>query len=250
MQIKGNTILISGGATGIGLALAEAFVQTGNEVIICGRRAQRLQAARVKLPRIHIRECDITRESDREALFNWTTSNFKNLNVLINNAGIQRRINLLNGIGGLLDGEDEIQTNLTAPVYLSARFIPFLQQKDTAAIINVSSALGFVPVSPMPVYCATKAALHSFTLSLRHQLRNTPVKVFEIVPPAVDTELGIPAHEKDQRTHGGIPPSEVSRQTLASMEQDEYEILVGGKNNLAVSARTNFDETYNLMNPR
>jgi len=248
MKITGNTILITGGATGIGFSLAEAMVKAGNEVIICGRRESRLKDAKEKLSLIHTMVCDVTDEKQREALFDWTTTHFKSLNMLINNAGIQRRINLNNGFKDLLNGDDEITTNLTAPIYLATRFIPFLAEKKEAAIINVSSGLGFMPSAAMPVYCATKAALHSFTISLRYQLRDSSIKVFEIVPPSVNTELGIPMNEKGVRYHGGIPPAEVAATTLGALTKNEYEIFVGGANNIAMIARTNPEKAFKQMN--
>jgi uncharacterized oxidoreductase len=190
MNIRNNTVLITGGATGIGFALAEALVELGNTVLICGRRQDRLQEAKRKLPGIHIRTCDVSKETERKSLFNWVRDNFDDFNILVNNAGIQRMVDLKKGIRGLTDGENEIEINLAAPIYLSAYFIPLLTKRKKAAIVNVSSGLAFVPIASMPVYCATKAAVHSFTESLRHQLKDTSVKVFEIIPPMVDTELG------------------------------------------------------------
>jgi uncharacterized oxidoreductase len=196
MKTKENTILITGGATGIGFSLAETLVKAGNRVIICGRREGKLKEAKGKLPQIQTRVCDVSREKERESLFNWVKDNFKDLNVVINNAGIQRMVNLKKGTQDLFNGENEIETNLVALIHLSAYFIPLLLKKKEAAIINVSSGLGFVPIAAMPVYCATKAAVHSFSLSLRHQLKNTTIKVFEVIPPIVDTELDKGARDR------------------------------------------------------
>ena len=157
MKTSGNTILITGGATGIGFALAEAFVKAGNKVLICGRRKARLEEAKEKLPQIQVRQCDLSRKEDRESLCNWVRDNYKDLNVLVNNAGIQRAIDLRKGTAELFGGEDEVQINLAAPIHLSAYFAPLLLKKKEAAIVNVSSGLGFVPIAAMPVYCATKA---------------------------------------------------------------------------------------------
>jgi len=126
MKIKDNTILITGGATGIGFSLAKALVNAGNKVIICGRRESKLKEARDKLPQIQVRVCDMSKEKERESLFKWVEANFKDLNVLINNAGIQRMVNLKKGTKDLFSGENEIETNLVAPIHLSAYFIPFL----------------------------------------------------------------------------------------------------------------------------
>jgi len=123
-----------------------------------------------------------------------------------------------------------------------------LLKKREAAIINVSSGLGFVPIAAMPIYCATKAAVHSFTISLRYQLRDTSIRVFEIVPPAVDTELGKGTTEEGEHEYRGIPPSEVARATLAAVANNEYEILVGEVNDLVMGARTNPEQAFQNIN--
>jgi uncharacterized oxidoreductase len=248
MKIKDNTILITGGATGIGFSLAQALVNAGNKVIICGRRESKLKEAKDRLPQIQVRVCDMSKEKERESLFKWVEANFKDLNVLINNAGIQRMVNLKKGTKDLFSGEDEIETNLMAPIHLSAYFIPLLLKKKEAAIINVSSGLGFVPIASMPVYCATKAAVHSFTVSLRYQLRDTSIKVFEIVPPAVDTELGKGTTEEAAQEYRGIPPSEVARAAITAMTNDEYEILVGEAKDLVMRARANPEQAFLSIN--
>ena len=227
MKTNGNTILITGGATGIGFALAEAFIKTSNKVLICGRRETRLKEAKSKLPQIHTRKCDLSNNIDRETFCSWVKENYRDLNIVINNAGIQRLVDLKNGTAALLKGEDEIQTNFAAPMYLSAFFAPLLMNKRESAIINVSSGLAFVPMAIMPVYCATKAAMHSFTVSLRHQMQATNIKVFEIVPPAVETELGKGSTVESEDVYRGISPSEVATATLKAIENDQYEIVIG-----------------------
>ncbi|WNQ10786.1 SDR family NAD(P)-dependent oxidoreductase [Paenibacillus aurantius] len=192
MKLIGNTILITGGGSGIGLAFAERFIKTGNKVIVCGRRENVLQQAKEKVPNLITRVCDLEMESERVALFDWVTANFPDVNVLVNNAGIQLRYNVLKA-----DARDnwsyfskEITTNLEAPCHLSMLFAIYFAAKETAAIINVTSGLAFTPFAIAPIYSATKAALHSFTISLRHQLSETSVKVIEVAPPAVNTSLG------------------------------------------------------------
>ena len=248
MKIKGNTVLITGGATGIGFSLAEAMVNAGNKVIICGRREDKLKAAVNKLPQIRIKVCDVSQKRDREALFVWAKENFPDLNILVNNAGIQRMINLKKGTADLFKGENEIKTDLVAPIYLSAYFIPWFLKKKEAAIINVSSGLGFVPIAAMPVYCAAKAAVHSFTVSLRYQLKDTSIKVFEIVPPAVDTELGKISTSDEAQEYRGIPPSDVASATLKALAKNEYEILVGEARDLVKGARTNPEQAFLNIN--
>jgi uncharacterized oxidoreductase len=248
MKINGNTILITGGATGIGFALAETLVNAGNKVVICGRRENKLTEAKYKLPQIEIKICDVSKEKEREALFVWTKNNYPGLNVLINNAGIQRMVNLKKGTKELFDGENEIETNLVAPINLAAYFIPWFLKKKETAIINVSSGLGFVPIAAMPVYCATKAAIHSFTISLRHQLKDTSIKVFEIVPPAVDTELGKGTTSDESQEYRGVPPAEVAEATIKALAKNEYEIIVGEAKGLVAGARTNPEQAFQNIN--
>jgi uncharacterized oxidoreductase len=248
VKVSGNTVLITGGATGIGLALAEAFSKKGNEVIICGRRKNKLLEAQKKLPKLHIKVCDISKDRNRKALFDWATSNFTNLNILVNNAGIQRQIDLTKGIADLESGEDEIRVNLEAPILLSALFIPHLIKQKRSAIINISSGLAFVPIAAMPVYCATKAAIHSFSLSLRHQLAGTKVKVYEVVPPIVDTELDKGARGQRGQDNRGIKPEEVAAATIKGVENDDFEIVIGMAQNLRMGARTNPEQAFKQIN--
>jgi len=248
MKTNGNTILITGGATGIGFALAEAFVKAGNKVLICGRRKAKLEEAKGQLPQIQVRQCDLSQKEDRESLCNWVRENHEDLNILVNNAGIQRAINLKKGTTELFGGEDEVQINFTAPIHLSAYFAPLLLEKKEAAIVNVSSGLGFVPIAAMPVYCATKAGIHMFSISLRHQLKGTPVKVFEIVPPAVDTELGRDTTGALEQGYRGILPSEVAEATMKALKNDEYEIVIGETKGLVDGSRKDFEKIFQELN--
>jgi uncharacterized oxidoreductase len=192
MKLSGNTILITGGSAGIGLAFAERFIAAGNKVIVCGRRENALQEAKKKHHDLITRVCDVGNESERTDLFDWVTENHPDVNVLVNNAGIQQRFNVLKADARNDWGyfNKEITTNVEAPFHLSMLFAPFFAEKDEAAIINVTSGLAFTPMAIAPIYSATKAAFHSFTMSLRHQLSSTGVEVIEIAPPAVNTDLG------------------------------------------------------------
>ena len=248
MKIKGNTILITGGGTGIGLALAETLTEAGNQVLICGRRLEMLEEAKRRLPGISFLQCDLTKSEDRQALFRWATQEYPDLNVLVNNAGIQRQIDLTQGAEELLEGEDEVEINLCVPILLSAMFTPHLMNQGTAAIINMSSGLGFIPIAFMQVYSATKAALHSFSLSLRHQLRNSPIKVFEIIPPTVDTELDKGARGRRGQVDRGIPSVEVAQATLQALAADEYELAVGRAEGLRMAARSDPESYFRRMN--
>lgn len=231
MKVSGNTLLITGGATGIGFALAEAFVKAGSEVIICARTEENLKQAQERLPQLHVKQCDISKEADCDELYTWATENFKDLNVLVNNAGIQRMIDFKKGTEDLIrnraiDGEDEIAVNFKSLVYLTALFTPYLLKQNEAAIVNVSSGLAFHPMPLLPVYSATKAAVHTFSIALRHQLEGTSVKVFELIPPMVDTNLDKGARKARGQTYFGITTDELIQPAIKAFEEDEYEIRV------------------------
>lgn len=190
MRLTGNTILITGGASGIGLALTKRFWEAGNEVIICGRRPDKLIEVKERFPGVHTKVCDVADEVSRRGLCNWITGTFPTVNVLINNAGIQQRMDMLGTGLEWSDCHQEIAANLEAPAHLSMLLIDHFMRQPQASIINVTSGLAFTPPAWVPIYGATKAALHSFTVTLRLQLANTNVEVIEIIPPAVNTDLG------------------------------------------------------------
>jgi uncharacterized oxidoreductase len=246
MKLAGNTVLITGGATGIGFVLAEAFLKEGSIVLICGRREARLAEAKKRHPALHTRVSDIAKEEDRRTLGDWAISH--NVNILINNAGVQREVDFTRGLEALTEGDNEIRCNLEGPLYLTALLLPHLLSRQNAAIINVSSGLGFIPIARMPVYCATKAALHSFTLSLRHQLSRRGIKVFEVIPPTVDTELDREARARRGQTDRGIPAQDVADAVMKGMAEDRLEIPVGMAANLVAGSRANFDQIFKNMN--
>ena len=186
MQLSNNKILITGGATGIGFALAERFVQEHNTVIICGRRESALNQATEKFPAIISRICDLSIANERQELFNWISREHNDLNVLINNAGIQQWMSIEDE-NFFQRAKEEITINIEAPVHLVSLF-QNLKSLDT--IINVTSGLSFSPLTKTPVYSATKAFLHSFTLSLKHLLKPKNIEVIELIPPALNTDLG------------------------------------------------------------
>ncbi|HUI31568.1 MAG TPA: SDR family NAD(P)-dependent oxidoreductase [Candidatus Acidoferrales bacterium] len=250
MNISGNTILITGGATGIGYAFAESFLAEKNEVIICGRRKERLLEVQKKHPEVHIRVCDVADEADRKSLVEWATSSFPKLNILINNAGIQRDVDFTKGVDEFLAGESEIKINLEAPIILSGMVIPYLTGKKDAAIINVSSGLGFIPAARMPVYSATKAALHAFSMALRHQLLKTGIKVIEVVPPGVDTELNPEGRAKRGNYKAGLTPEEFVAAVMKSLKADVLEIGHGMTEGAIKASRAELDESFKRMNSR
>jgi uncharacterized oxidoreductase len=186
-----NTILITGGATGIGYALMERYLDAGDTVIICGRRKDKLEAAQQRYPQLHIFACDLSQQSERELLVNYLAKNFPKLNMLINNAGISRLIDLRAGVRDLLAGANEIAINFEAPVYLKGMLMKQLLSCEEATIINISSPIAQHPLPDLPLYSATKAGFHTYTMVLREQLAATAIKVIEVSPPAVASEINL-----------------------------------------------------------
>lgn len=186
MQLSNSKILITGGGSGIGLALAERFAEMGNTVIVSGRRADVLAKAEESHPNIIAKVCDLSLEAERTALFNWVTENHPDLDTFINNAGIQNWMGL-DDENYLARAEAEITTNVIAPIHLTQLFsnLPGLK-----TLVNVTSGLAFVPASPIAVYSATKAFFHSYTLSTRYILNKKGIEVIELIPPALNTDLG------------------------------------------------------------
>lgn len=217
MNKSGNTVLITGGGSGIGLALVEKFVNEGNQVIITGRQEEKLKGVKLKYQEVMYEVADIANESDRQKL----VEKYPDVNILVNNAGVQYNYILSQekNAGSLIDMEFNI--NLIGPIQLIQLFLPKLLQKEEAAIINVSSGLGLVPKESAPVYCASKAGLHIFSKALRYQLEGTNIKLFEIMPALIDTEM------TKGRGKGKITPEKLTEEFWRSFKKDKFEIQIG-----------------------
>jgi uncharacterized oxidoreductase len=220
MKLTGNTILITGGGSGIGLGLAQAFHKLGNQVIIAGRRQDVLDQATSANPGMKSVVLNIEDPASIAATVNKLTAEFPALNAVLNNAGIMRPEALQKG--AVADAEAIVTTNLLGPIRLIAALMPHLLQQPAATILNVSSGLGFVPLAFTPTYCATKAAIHSYTQSLRYQLKDTAIKVIEIIPPWVATELMGPT-PSDPRA---MPLDKYIAETISLLGTDADEIIV------------------------
>lgn len=187
MKMTGNTILITGGGSGIGLGLAEAFAQLDNQVIVAGRSPEKLEVATKKGFKTY--SVDMTKSESIQALAKKVIQDFPNLNVVIQNAGVMRSEDLLKG-GNAQIQDETVTTNLLGPMRLNEALLPHLLKQRAATIMTVTSGLAFLPLAMSPTYCATKAAMHSYTESLRYQLKDTAVQVIELPPPYVQTHLG------------------------------------------------------------
>jgi uncharacterized oxidoreductase len=239
MNLSNNKILITGGSNGIGLGLTKRFIKEGNKVIICARRRAKLQKVAEEHPSVITKTCDLTVEAERIELFEWIAEKHSNLNVLVNNAGIQNRMSIFDD-EFYEKAKAEITTNSLAPIHLTSLFIK-LNSLDT--IINVTSGLAFVPLSKTPVYCGTKASLHSFTISLRHLLKKRDVEVIEMIPPALDTDLG------GKGVHDGMPPvSGFVESIFQQLKEGKKELTYRSSENMANAAPEVAKEIFKKMN--
>jgi len=242
VELNNRTVVVTGGASGIGLAIAARFHRAGSTVIVCGRREDKLREALVAYPGLDMRVADVSTADARIEFRDLITREYPSVDVLVNNAGIQRLVSLL-------DDEpwekthDEIAINVEAPIHLSRLFIPHFRRQPRAAIVNVTSGLSFAPLANVPIYCATKAALHSFTLSLRHQLRDTAIEVVEIVPPAVDTDLGGPGLHTF-----GVDVNEFADAVMTRVAAGEQEVGYGFAEQSRQASREQLDATFERMN--
>lgn len=227
MQMTGRTILITGGASGIGLELVRQLSALKNTILITGRDAGKLAKAKAQFPQIHTFQSDVSDPVAIKALFQTVTTQFPALDVLINNAGIMKTVNMTDASTDLAELTREIDINLHGPIRMTKTFLPHLKTKSEAAIMNVSSGLAYTPLPTSPVYCATKAGLHSFTLSLRVQLKNTNVKVFELAPPATATELLGSFDSEDMKGISIMPVDKMVTAAVRGMTNDVFEIRPG-----------------------
>ncbi len=219
MNIANNKILLTGGSSGIGLEMARRLKVLGNEVVVTGRSRQKLEAV-AKRYKLDIYQCDLSHQDQLEGLLDAINSQYKGVNMLINNAGVQYNYSFT---GEVLfkDIEYEVDVNFNAVVKLCTAFVPLLMGHKESAIINVSSGLALSPKKSAPVYCATKAGVHMFTKALRYQLEGSNIKVFEVLPPLVDTPM-TKGRGKDK-----ITPAQLVDEFMIGLERDRYEMNIG-----------------------
>jgi uncharacterized oxidoreductase len=240
MKTSNNKILITGGASGIGLGLTERFIQDNNTVIICGRREDVLNEVAERFPTVITKVCDLSVEAERAALYDWVSENHSDLNVLVNNAGIQNWMDIADD-DFYQKASMEITTNILAPVHLTDLFTG-LKALDT--IINVTSGLSFVQLAKVPVYCGTKAFFHSFTQSIRYQLKSRNIEVIEMVPPALNTDLG------GKGIHDGQPSvSDFVESVFEQMKEGKQQLTFGFSELMANADPGTIKATFDKMNP-
>lgn len=239
MKISNNKILITGGASGIGFGLTERFIKENNTVIVCGRRESILKEVSDKFPSVITKKCDLSQAEDREDLFKWISENHNDLNVLVNNAGIQQWMSITDA-DFFQRAKEEIAINIEAPLHLTSLFINL---KSLETIINVTSGLSFVPLTKVPVYSATKAFFHSFTLSMRHILRSKNIEVIELIPPALNTDLG------GKGLHDAAPPvSDFIESIFEQLKQGKTELTFGFSEAMVKAGPEDLKNTFNRMN--
>jgi uncharacterized oxidoreductase len=246
MRITGNTILITGGGSGIGRALAEALHGKGNRVIVTGRDATKLKAVEEATPGIVTRSLDVDDPAAVSAFAKQIVSDFPTLNVLVNMAGIMRAEDVRSDDAAT--AEATITTNLLGPIRMTSALLPHFQRQPDATVVMVSSGLGYVPLAVTPTYCATKAAIHSYAESLRFQLSETVVRVIELVPPYVQTELMGAAQAVDPNA---MPLGDYISETMALLEQqpDAARIVIERVNFFTQAEREGrYDQTFGMVN--
>ncbi|KRF02259.1 short-chain dehydrogenase [Paenibacillus sp. Soil766] len=237
MKMSGNTVLVTGGSSGIGFEFASQLLELGNTVIITGRDQAKLDVTKKKLPTVHAFQSDAGNPQAIAALYAEVVKQFPKLNVLINNAGLMRKINLHADNTDMADLNSEIATNLSGPIWMVQQFLSHLKMQESAAIVNVSSGLAFVPLPISPIYCAAKAGIHSYTLSLRAQLKNTKVSVFELAPPLTETPLVDSFDPTDMSGSKAMPVTDMVSYAIKGMKSDQYEIRPGQSNALKMMSR-------------
>lgn len=221
MQTSNNTILITGGTSGIGLELVKQFYSLGNNIVVTSSNLKNLEQLKSEFPKIEITACDLNDGNSVRKLIDYCLSEYNEINVIINNAGIQYNYTWVDEKDGYKKIEYEIQINFTSPMQIIYGLLPILVEKQNSAIINVSSGLAFVPKKSAPIYCATKSAIHTVTKALRYQLEATSVKVFEIIPPLVDTPM------TKGRGKGKILPKQLVDEFMINFENDHFESNIG-----------------------
>lgn len=246
MKISNNTILITGGTSGLGLEFAKQLLSLGNTIIITGRNAAKLEDTRKQFPGIHAFQSDVSDPKAIAALYEQVTKQFPDLNILINNAGVMHKLNLLDAAIDQEAVNSEIAINLSGPIRMVQQFLPHLRTKQSAAILNVTSGIALFPFPLAPIYGATKSGLRSYTKSLRMQLKRTGIKVFELIAPAADTPLN-DKFVSDTGSAMTMEPDKLVKIAVKGLENDKFEIYPGASKIIKYLSRIAPSLLFNQM---
>lgn len=247
MRLKKSTILLTGGTSGIGLEFVKQLTELGTNIIVTGRNLGALKDTKKLFPNIHTFQSDVSKPQDIQRLYKDVTRQFPQLNMIINNAGIMRNMDLQDTSMSLDNITTEIDTNLSGTIRMVHQFLPHLINQKSAAIVNVSSSLAFVPYPISPVYSATKSGVHAYTRVLRLQLKKTNVRVFELAPPGTETPL-MDNFRNEVDSSQNMKVNKMVRIAIKGILKDKFEIRPGLSNTLKLLGRIAPDTILNFVN--
>lgn len=243
MKLNQKTALVTGGGSGIGLAISKALSSEGVKVIICGRNLSKLEKAKENNPELEIEVCDITNTDQINSLVSNLNKKYRGIDILVNNAGVFKQIDYKSTLDSFDPQEHEVDVDFTSPVRVIHYFLPMLKDRQEAAVVNVSSGLAFVPLTLAPIYCASKAAVHSWTRSFRYQMRDTSIKVFELMPPLVETDM-----VEDFRDQKMMKPEKLAKAFINGLKSDKYEITPGQSSQLKMMSKLAPGFIFKMLN--
>ena len=232
MKLEKKTALVTGGGSGIGLAISKALLANGVNVIICGRNKTKLEKAKAANPKLEIEVCDISDTEQIKNLVKALSTKYNGIDMLINNAGVFEKVDYTKSIDSFEIQEREINIDLISPLRMIHHFLPMIKSRKEGAIINVSSGLAYVPLTLAPAYSASKAGLHAWTRSFRYQMAGTSVKVFELMPPLVETDM-----VKDFEGQKMMKPDKLAQDFIKGLLSDTMEITPGQSSQLRMMSR-------------
>ena len=221
MKLDGHTILLTGGTSGIGLELLRQFYKNNNRIIVASRNSEKLNRLHSEFPNVSTVVCDLSDGKSVRSLLRHCLNTYPDINILINNAGMQYNYNWLEEEDGFHKISHELKVNLISPLHLVYGMLPQLSKKEEAAVINVTSALALHPKKSAPVYCSSKAGLHNFSKALRYHVEKSNVRVFDIIPPLVDTPM------TEGRGSGKMSPEKLVDEFMKNFKRNKYESYIG-----------------------
>ena len=243
MKLDQKTALVTGGGSGIGLAISKALLDEGVHVIICGRNKSKLEKAKQQNPKLEIEECDVTNTDQIKNLVKALQEKHGGIDILINNAGLFENIDYTKEIDSFANQEYEIDVDFTSPLRMVHYFLPMLKDRKESAVVNVTSGLAYVPLTLAPIYCASKAALHAWTRSFRYQMANSNIKVFELMPPLVETEMV--ADFKGQKM---MQPDKLAKDFIKGILSDTFEMTPEQASQLRMMSRLAPNFIFKMLN--